>query len=315
MSTHTASKRLEGYQAQIILDSVSPILGTRITTYEIQMPKVYVAEFNTHRSVPAVTRQIARNSASSRAIPVPTILERVKNDPVLPIDWRVAQSGMQQDIIMSDDDIAHFDKVWLEIRDLVVEKVEEMLSHNPRPDKQRVNRLLEPWMWTKIVATSTEWEPFFDLRDHPAAQPEFAYIAHLMHEAYKGSTPITREWHMPYVSRIDRSYALIDPLFEIDLTAILDKLPVEETNLGAWLLSKLLMSAARCGRVTYYKQGEIRTAQEDIERGLSFATNRHWSPLEHPCIATDKEEWYGPFYEWKSLRKYFPEENGRGRKR
>jgi len=47
--------------AFILADSISPA-GHRLTTFEIQLPKVLLAEYNTHRA-------LSRNFSSSRAIP------------------------------------------------------------------------------------------------------------------------------------------------------------------------------------------------------------------------------------------------------
>jgi len=321
------SRDLSGYQTKIICDSTNGE-GTRVTTFELQMPKWLVAELNTHRSVPAVTRQLARNSASSRAVPTSRIVATIKNNPVyptgwepqedfvdglinnpvIPTDWRENTGGMQQDTILSDATITTLDYLWLRARDSAINYAKRMLEL--KADKQRVNRMLEAWMWTKVVVTSTEWDAFFELRDHPAAQPEFGYIAHLMHKQYTSNKPQLAYWHMPYLLEDD---ALFDE--HRNYLRGLKSTGRELTRLNTSLFAFLLISAARCGRVTYYRQGETRDLLDDIQRGLSFANNKHWSPLEHCGRLMKNNRWYGPFFQFKSLRKYFPSECGKGRRR
>lgn len=83
------------YSAKILKDSLAlhqwpnrTEEGARLTTFEVTFPRIVLAEFNTHRV-------FSRNSASSRAIPVKTMLKRVKEDPFVPVYWGKNQKGMQ----------------------------------------------------------------------------------------------------------------------------------------------------------------------------------------------------------------------------
>lgn len=270
------------YNAKIVLDSIS-CQGVRITTFEICMPKWLVAEFNTHR-------MLARNSASSRAIPTRRLIKEVLDNPVIPIDFRTKNSGMGSTELLSEEDQNFAKVLWLQGRDYAVSTVEQMMRIGNGIDKQRVNRLLEPWLWTVIVATATEWENFFTLRDSPEAQPEFAYVAAIMHNLYDNNKPVLRSVHLPYVT--DEDWLIAG-----------DTLSQQEMA---------LISAARCGRVSYYRQGMPSGLQDDIQRGESFAQNKHWSPLEHPCVE-GLAKWYGPFYGWESLRATYPNNSGGSR--
>lgn len=259
-------------QVKIVEHTVSQ-LGNDIVTFEIRLPKQYVAEFNTHKN------EIERNSASSRAVPITTVINRVKDDPAIPFEWRYNAKGMQGGNFMSMEDSKEGDKIWLEARDAMIGYVEKLQAINA--DKQRVNRLLEPWMWTIIVCTMTGSggigvPNFFGLRDSEQAQPEFRIIAHEMHELYHYSLPNLAEWHLPYVTQEERK--------ELDV------------------FDCALISSTRCGRVTYYKQGETKTFSEEIERAYSFFNQRHFSPLRHACRAGE-DEWYGNFFGWKPISK------------
>src|SRR5580692_7015772 len=97
-----------GYDAKILADSVSPA-GHRLTTFEVTFPRIVLAEFNTHR-------MFSRNSASSRAIPVTKMLERVRTDPFVPTYWGKNQKGMQAAEQISDADRDEAVFAWRELR-------------------------------------------------------------------------------------------------------------------------------------------------------------------------------------------------------
>lgn len=298
------------WNAEIVLDSFNS-KNERITTFEITMWKLLVAEFNTHRSVPAVTRQIARNSASSRAIPTSTIINEVMSNPVIPLDFRTKNTGMiaVDGTQLSGESYERAVYLWLKARDQMVAIVREMMAINEEGiDKQRVNRLLEAWMWTVIVATacdtytekvnrfgitvedkrSSAWKYFFELRDHPAAQPEFAHVANIAHIAFDYSVPKQRTLHLPYTVVEDYESVRKSPL----------------VTTGPISIAVAFISAARCGRVSYYNQGKDRGIQEDYDRGIAFRDNKHSSPLEHPNFE-DPGVWHGPFYGWEPLREAY----------
>ena len=72
--------------AKIPEDSISPG-GVRHTTLEVKLPRYLLAEFNTHCV-------ISRNSASSRARPLPKTLASIRDEPHMP-RWGKAGKGMQ----------------------------------------------------------------------------------------------------------------------------------------------------------------------------------------------------------------------------
>ena len=83
------------YDARIIADSMGPN-GARVTTFELTMPRIVLAEHNTHR-------MYSRNAASSRAIPVEKMLTPIEEAPMLPVWWGKNQSGMQAREVLSDE--------------------------------------------------------------------------------------------------------------------------------------------------------------------------------------------------------------------
>src|SRR5487761_1175166 len=191
------------YEAAVLLDSANNH-DERLTTFEVTFPRVVLAELNTHR-------MLSRNSASSRAIPVTKQLQRVLEDPFMPVYWGINQSGMQAEAELSEEEQVIAEAEWLLQRDYAVlgavaltggldqikdtalkERVEALqdargYKHDPLPTpvhKQIANRLLEPFMWHTAIVTATDWRNFFALRANPSAQPEIQRAAYLMRDVY-----------------------------------------------------------------------------------------------------------------------------------
>lgn len=270
------------YDAKIVTHSISA-LGNDIVTFEVTMPKWLVAEWNTHKV------EIERNSASSRAVPTKIIIDMVQDYPCIPL-WTYNQSGMAANEKLNEEDAEYATKVWLEARDTMIEYVRRLqkLPSGRSVSKGVANRPLEFVMWTKVVTTFTGGghlgiNNFFGLRDNEAAQPEFHEVAYRMHEQYHASTPKYTEWHLPYINKTE-----VNPYSGITFEQL------------------ALISSARCGRVTHYKQGQEFDEQKEIERGKGFFDSGHFSPLRHAAQAGD-DKWYGNMYGWNPISKIISE--------
>lgn len=157
--------------AEVLADSVDN-RGNRITTFVLTFPRFILAELNTHRL-------FSRNSASSRAIPFRKMVKMVQDDPFIPIAWQKDHKGMQGNEYwtVKDDCADHIPHVsmrganmidnsifnWLKARDNAIEYA-KILSEKGNVTKQLCNRLLEPFMWHKVILTATEFDNFFNLR-------------------------------------------------------------------------------------------------------------------------------------------------------
>lgn len=141
-------------KAEIIADSKNEF-GERITTMVVNFPRFILAELNTHRA-------FSRNSASSRAIPFEKMLKMVQENPFIPIAWQKDHKGMQGTEYLSGTAEQEVWDYWLQSRDEAIKYAKELNSIGVT--KQLCNRLLEPFMWHKVIITSTEWENFFALR-------------------------------------------------------------------------------------------------------------------------------------------------------
>ena len=189
------------YSARVLLDSVSPA-GVRLTTLEVTFPRFVLSEFNTHRV-------FSRNSASSRAVPTAKLLDRVENDPVLPLEWGRNKAGMSASDVLTADEEAEAKRIWLSARDAAVAHARRLLEL--KVHKQELNRVLEPFLWHTVIVTASEWENFFALRCSAAAQPEIRAAAVRMRDALTASVPrevAYEQWHLPLVQDDERTLAV-----------------------------------------------------------------------------------------------------------
>lgn len=276
--------------AKIIADSQAPA-GARLTTMEIVIPRIVLAEFNTHRV-------FSRNSASSRAIPVEKMLQRVKDDPYIPEIWTTNQKGMQGKVITDPEHIEEATQEWLIARDYVVRSAERMMEIGIH--KQTTNRLLEPFMWHTVIVTATEWSNFFNLRTHTDAHPAIQNTARAMLKIYEESTPMKldwNDWHLPFIRSDDW----------VDLLNLGIMGPEDDPNLFA---NKV--SSARCARVSYLTHDGIRDLSKDIELHDRLLSAGHMSPFEHPAQAmyrNGQNRYPSNFaYPWVQYRKTIPNE-------
>ena len=191
--------------AKVICDSVSPS-GERLTTVEVEFHRFILPELNTHRV-------FSRNYQSSRAVPVQKMIDQVRDNPAIPVHWGKNQAGMVADeesdtkVFLSAFGGAHewdytSEEAWKVSARCVADAAGDF--HLAGYHKQIVNRLLEPFMWTKGVITADQkgWESFFALRCHPDAQPEIQALAYKIQEAMEKSEPRKLEygqWHLPYI--------------------------------------------------------------------------------------------------------------------
>jgi hypothetical protein len=265
-----------GYAAEVIADSIAGN-GKRLFTVQTTYPRFIHAEVLTHRS-------LARNAASSRAIPVERMIHQVIDDPAMPVWWGKNQSGMQAKVELDEEGQECAKRYWLLARDEAVETARPLAEIGLH--KQIVNRILEPWQWMTVIISATEWSNFFALRCHSDAQPEIQKIAYMMRDVYEASVPTYRsgnDWHLPYITEEER------------------------TEIPVAIMKQV--SVARCARVSYLRQGETREIEKDIELTQKLSSAGHMSPFEHvaqPSFwSTDIS---GPFSGWRQYRKDLPNE-------
>lgn len=299
------------FGAKLIADSYCAS-GVRLSSFEIEFPRYIQAEVNTHK-------MLSKNSASSRAIPVKKMLERLVADPYTPVYWGANKKGMQAGAELGEEDKARAMAEWLGAMENAMQHAEALREIGLH--KQDANRILEPWMWQKVLITGTEWSNFFHLRNHPDAHPAFQTVAAMMQELYEELEPrrlSPSQWHLPYVS--DEEFEAIE-----DWTR--------------WVK----ISAGRCARTSNLTQDGVRDPDADVGLHDRLLGNGHMSPFEHqarPAQFADadmamvklsdvkitrkgeeqdggggvlhvlpSDQWHGNFRGWVQYRKTIPNEH------
>lgn len=273
------AKSKDSVTASVLADSINPN-GQRLTTMEWTYPRMIHSEIMTHR-------QMSRNSASSRAIPLTKMVQRLWDNPFFPLNWGKNQKGMQS----SDEELTPKQKLqyawqWMKGRDQALEKL--LLGDLIGVHKQIANRPGEAWMWITIVCSMTNWENLYGLRCHPMAEPHFQLLAYRARDAYDASTPrplAWGDWHLPLFYP-DKDSDIPEP-------------------------DRAKVSAGRCARVSYLTHHGTRDPAEDIRLCKDLAENRpmHASPLEHVAMALDPStkdagfDWGNFDPGWYQLRK------------
>jgi hypothetical protein len=253
-------------QVNIVADSINDS-GSRLITLHARYPRIIHGEVMTHRV-------FSRNARSSRAVPVKTMLEEIRNDPFVPWHWGANISGMQakeecnNPILQyttwdddSEDITEHFysrEEAWLDACEDALHAAQKFM--NAGYHKQIANRLLEPFSYIDTLISSTSWANFYHLRDHEDAEPHFHDLASLIRKKVDESTPNLLkhgEWHFPYI------------------------IPEELELYDLETLKKL--SVARCARISYKPFDGDASIEKELQRYelLVGSEPLHASPTEH----------------------------------
>lgn len=237
--------------------------GKAIYTFQLKYWRAIHGELMTHRV-------FSRNASSSRAIPVMKTISQVWNDPAMPVHWGINQAGMQAKEQLSGFKLGLAKFLWKSAAKVACIFAYALVK-GLNLHKQAANRILEPWQYIHVVLTATEFDNFFELRDHPDAQPEFQELARAMNTAMQSCTArkvvesglMHSLWHLPYVTKEERENFLLQDC--------------------------LKFSAARCARVSYATHdGKKPSPEQDrqLYNRLVGSVPRHASPVEHQARAT-----------------------------
>jgi hypothetical protein len=238
-----------------------------LVTIQLRYPRFIHAEAKTHRKLNIDDAEyetlheislmddpnLSRNASSSRAIPTMRLLRDVIHDPAAPVEWGSNRPGMQAGDALTGwrlylTQFAWFSAMWFALGFA-------WLAAKAGAHKQIVNRIIEPWSHISVIVTATEWQNFFDLRCHPAADPTMRVLAEVIRDAISRSVPTQLyewEWHLPYT---DEKHG--------------DTIPQD-------------LSVARCARVSYMThEGREPSPLKDLALATSLRSACHMSPFEH----------------------------------
>ena len=274
--------------ARVVADSINES-GNRITSLVIVIPRIVLAELNTHRA-------LSKNSASSRAIPFKKMLNLVQEEPFIPLAFQKDHKGMQGTEYFTEvADKNNCINMWLDARDKAVASAKELNEFGVT--KQLCNRILEPFMMHTVLITGTEWENFMALRNHQDAEIHIQSAAIEILSAMNASNPTLLkegEWHIPFGDKFDGE-KLADIYYSQQLES-----PIE---------AAIEISTARCARVSYLNFEGKDDYEADIKLHDQLLQSGHMSPFEHCAQATSGDIISGNFIGWKQYRKMYGEEN------
>lgn len=237
--------------------------GVELITVQLRYWRSIHAELMTHRV-------FSRNASSSRAIPVKKMISQVWNDPAMPIHWGQNQPGMQAQSQLTGLKLRIVKGCWklaAKAAASIAWVMDKASCH-----KQVANRILEPFQYISVIVSSTEWDNWDALRNHPDAQPEIQALARSIY--FARVTSIARQlkldkmtvegWHLPYITPMERVTFYDDPEY----------------------LAKL--STARCARVSYLTHDNQRPSRINdllLFDRLVGSEPLHASPTEHQAYA------------------------------
>ena len=267
--------------AKVIADSINET-GQRLTTFELEFPRLILSECNTHGA-------IEKNTSSSRAIPVSKMLDHILHQNLKPIYFGSKKSGMQ-----AGDEL---EGVSLEVaKGLWEDSLEKAIFYANQLDalgvaKEVSNRITEPYQLIKAVWSATDWENFFNLRLEKDADPNICMLAYKMYEAMSNSKPVLLkkgEYHLPYVDKYDIPVTYSDLggyEYETEYSVFYYNKECNHTVEHVLTLEEAIKySVASCAQVSYRTEGMTLEKAEKIWNMLVKSEVVHASPLTH--IAT-----------------------------
>lgn len=245
---------------KIIADSINKF-GQRITTFELEYPRFVHSELMTHRL-------FSRNSASSRAVPTVSVLDSIAKRIAMPVFWGKNQKGMQSYQELDSLQKSASKALWVEAAKQATSLSKIMQETGLH--KQVANRITEPFTYMKVIVTATDFDSFFWLRTHHAADPTIRQLAVMMKDVYDNNKPelLHRgEWHLPYV----------------------DKRLIRDGALSTEDALKLSVSC--CCQVSYRKQDQSPEKAQEIWDMLNIGSAtepEHSSPTEHQALCFEQ---------------------------
>lgn len=275
------------YSARVIADS--EFEGRRLTSVLCTYPLLAHVDLLRHRV-------FSRSVASNRAIPVKRMILNATYCPEL---FGSAQAGMSGGEPLTGWRGFGAQLVWRAHG--ACSKLSALAMAKLGVHKEHANRLLQPHVWVTELISGTEWQNFFDLRIHAAAQPEARTIAELILEAREGSKPkILKqgEWHLPFAPTVE------------EIALVTTQLNAEKQEPVMWTERRFIaakISTGRCARLSYEQHNGVREPLADYKLFKRLAESRHLSPSEHVAQAdmllarSGSGNFRGPFRQFRDF--------------
>lgn len=263
--------------------------GTRFAaSFIFEYPRFIHAELMTHRV-------FSRNAASSRAVPVKTLVDMVYNRPAMPTHWGKNQPGMSASEECNNP-VEVLPNVFLP-REQAWQYGASFAGNLALAfdaagyHKQIVNRLTEPFQRFRVMVTTTELDNFLHLRYHKDAQPEIQKVAQgvanllqYVDDGLEMALGVAEaeilypgEWHTPYVEHErDENGSLLYYVEEEDeySSSVKKYLTLQEA---------LKISSSCSAQISYRKLDDSLEKAINVYDRLVESKPVHASPFEHQC--------------------------------
>ena len=272
--------------AKVIADSINET-GQRLTTFELEFPRLILSECNTHGA-------IEKNTSSSRAIPVSKMLDHILQQNLKPIYFGSKKSGMQAGEELEGASLEVAKGLWEDSLEKAVFYANQLDALGVA--KEVSNRITEPYQLIKAVWSATDWDNFFNLRLEKDADPNICMLAYKMYEALSISEPILLkkgDFHLPYVGKYDIPVAYSDLggyEYETGYNVFYYDSEADHTVEHVLTLEEAIKySVASCASVSYRADGMTLEKAEKIWNMLVKSEVVHASPLTHVATPISKE--------------------------
>ena len=235
--------------AEVIADSIWD--GVRLVSFRATLPTIVQFHLLRHRA-------FSFSFASMRAIPLRRQIELVKETPFFPQQWPKNQSGMSASENLEGIKEEMAQAAWALAGAGAIHAAEKLGDFGVH--KEIAARLLLPFSWSTCIISTTMpgLDNFFAQRDHADAQPEIRTLAKAMRKALDESTPEESAYHVPF------GHNYLGP-----------------TNHSE---DSMIRAVAHCARVSYGREMEEKTYEEDVNLVVRLLKAGHASPFEHVGI-------------------------------
>lgn len=319
------------FSSIVIADSVSRT-GSRLTSLELTFPRVVAAEMNTHKV-------LAKNAASSRARPPLKVLRDAWENPYVPNEIGVNQSGMVAGEALDEKALKGVQEQILLHRDrALVGAFEDLLSVG------RIRNFLGEDSYANLLVDGFQDDPekyelLEDLYRSILNEYKLGNAPYNFYNVHKQIVNRYLEpwlWHTVLVTgtQWDNFVALrtapdADPAIRQCAEKVVESLnesSPQKKDSGEWHLPFIQdediaevngdietlkrISAGRSARLSYLTHHNERSIEKDIALSTRLYEDGHMSPFEHQARPLEMGEAQdSTLLGWKQYRKELPNEN------
>jgi len=263
-------------KVKLLQKSLGPYSDAYMGTFELVYPRMIHSEVLTHK-------QPSRNCASSRAIPIESMLKEIENDIAVPVHWGKNQAGMQAGEELNGEALDLVQHYWkLSAKEAI--KYSRRLAETG-VHKQVANRVTEPYQHMKTVMSATDWNNCFYLRNSKDADPTIAMLFKQMQELWEKydedcifDALDVGEYHTPYVQGYQDG--LIWKYKDLDGNVLTTQQAIK-------------ISSSCCAQSSFRKNDQSSEKAELVYKRLVDSKPVHASPFEH--VASPMKQYSNPF--------------------